>query len=68
MLQAHPDVDLAQESIVAERDRELRKEHLDRDGPVVPQVAGEVYGRHAAAPELALERVAAHERMLEHRQ
>src|SRR5215211_7336310 len=45
---------------VAEPDlrRELRREHLERDGTVQPQVAREVHGAHPAAPELALDGVA----------
>ena len=33
-------------------------EHLERDEPLVPDVAREVHGGHAAAPELALDDVA----------
>ena len=51
-------LDLAQEALRAEHRAEFGVEHLERDGPVVPEVAGEVHGGHAAAPELALERVA----------
>ena len=46
---------------------ELGVQHLERDRPVVAQVAGEVDRRHAAAAELALDRVAAGERGLDDR-
>ena len=49
--------DLAQEPLGAEHGGELGAQHLDRDLAVVPQVAGEVDGRHAASPELALEAI-----------
>ena len=40
-------------------------EHLDRDRPVEPEVAGEVHGGHAALPELALDLIATGERLVE---
>ena len=51
-------LDLAQEAIRAEHRSEFGVEHLERDEPLVPEVASEVHGRHAAAPEFALEHVA----------
>ena len=51
-------LDLAQEALRAERGGELGVEHLERDRPVVLEIVGEVDRGHAAAPELALERVA----------
>jgi hypothetical protein len=32
--------------------------HLERDRPVVPEIAGEVHGRHPAPAELTLDLVA----------
>ena len=50
--------DLSQEALRAERLAELRLEHLERDDPVVPLVAGPVHHRHPAAPDLPLDGVA----------
>ncbi len=50
-------LDLAQEAIRAEHRSEFGVEHLEGDGPLVPEVASEVHGRHAAAPEFLLEHV-----------
>ena len=47
---------------------ELGVEHLERDRAVVPEVLGEVDRGHAAAAELALERVAALQRFTEWRE
>ncbi|MGH8570392.1 MAG: hypothetical protein ACREXU_20910 [Gammaproteobacteria bacterium] len=58
MLQAGGKADLALESVGAERRGKLGMEHLERHRPVVPQVASEIDGGHAPAPELALECVA----------
>ena len=44
---------------------QLGMEHLERDRPVVLEVAGEVDRGHAAAAELALEQVAAAQPFLE---
>ena len=51
-------LDLAQEALGADHGRELRPEHLERDGPVVAQVVRAVHGRHPARPDGALDRVA----------
>jgi hypothetical protein len=51
-------LDLAQEAIRAEHRSEFGVEHLEGDGPLVPDVASEVHGRHAAVPEFLLEHVA----------
>jgi len=51
-------VDLALEPLEAERGPELEIEHLQGDVPFLPEIACEVYGRHAATPELTLEHVA----------
>jgi hypothetical protein len=51
----------------AEGGGQLGVPHLGGDGAVVPQVAREVHGGHAATAELALERVAVPERLLKRR-
>jgi hypothetical protein len=61
MVEASGEADLPLEPVGAEADGELGQQHLERDGPVVLEVAGEVDRGHSAAPELALERVAAGE-------
>src|SRR5260370_32947456 len=53
------DVDFPQEPLGAQRGSQLRMEHLDRDVAVVLRFGGEIYGRHAAPSELALDAVAA---------
>ena len=58
MLQPGRELDLALESLRAERGRDRGQEHLERDGALVPEVAGEVHRGHAAAAELALDEVA----------
>jgi hypothetical protein len=52
------DPDLLEESLRSERGGQLGPQDLEGDGPVVPQVVGEVYRGHAAAAELALDAVA----------
>jgi hypothetical protein len=49
--------DLAEEAL-AHVGAELRVEHLERDGAVVPQVVGEVDRRHTAPAQLAVYAVA----------
>ena len=51
------EVDLPEESLGAERRRELRPQDLQRDGAIVLHVAGEVHDRHTPVTELALDRV-----------
>ena len=67
MLQPGSEPDLAEEAVRAHTRGQLGMEHLERDGPVVPQVAGEVHRGHPAAAELALERVAVGQRGCEPR-
>ena len=50
--------DLPDEPLGAQRVRQLGMENLQGDGAVVPEIAGQVDGGHAAAAELALEHVA----------
>ena len=57
MLQAGGDANLAEESLGAEDGAELGIEDLERDAPVVLDVARQVDGGHAAAPDLAIEDV-----------
>ena len=63
MLQPGGELDLAQEALRAERGGELGVEHLERDRAVVLEVVGEIDGGHAAAAELALERVTVRQRV-----
>ena len=65
VLQPRGQADLALEALGAERGGELGMQHLERDGPVVLEVADEIHRGHAAAPELALERVAVAQRRLQ---
>ena len=62
MLQVGGDLDLGQKAFDAEHGAELGFEHLERDRAVVPHVAREVHGRHAAAADLPLDRVAISQR------
>ena len=65
MLQAGRRVDLALEPLRAEGCAQLGVEHLEGDEAVVLEVAGEEDGRHPAAPEFPLDRVAAAQPFLE---
>src|SRR3954447_3708576 len=55
------DLNLASEALRAEERAELRPENLERHLAVVLEVVGQVDGRHTAAPELAVQGVAADE-------
>ncbi len=55
------DLDLAEEALGAERGGQLRPQDLQRDLPAEALVVGQVDEGHAAAPELALDGVAAGE-------
>ena len=57
MLEPGGELDLALEPLGPERDGQLGVQHLERHGPVVPEVVREVDGGHAAPPELALDPV-----------
>src|SRR5262245_14482351 len=57
MLQSRGEANLALEPLRPERGRELRMEHLERDGAAVLQVSGEEVGGHPASTQLALDRV-----------
>ena len=65
MLQTGRRVDLALEPLRAEARGQLGVEHLEGDEAVVLEVAGEEDGRHPAAPELSLDRVAVAQPFLE---
>ena len=67
MLELCRDPDLAQESLGADRGRELRPQHLDGDRPVVLEILGQKDGGHPALAELALEAVAVGESRCEAR-
>ena len=56
MLQRRGDADLREEPLGADGRGDLVAQHLDRDAAVVPQVAREIHGGHAAARDLALDR------------
>jgi hypothetical protein len=58
VLQPGSEADLALESLGAEAGSELGEQDLEGDGAVVAEVPGQVDDGHAAAAELALERVA----------
>ena len=62
VLEPRGDLDFAEEALVPERRCELGVENLDRDGPMVLQVVGQVDGGHPAAPERALEAVGTRQR------
>ena len=55
------ELDLALEPLGAEGGGELREQDLQRDRAVVPEVLSQVDDGHAAAAQLALERVAVRE-------
>ena len=61
VIQPGDDLDLALEALRPDRVRELGAQDLDRDGPVVLDVAGEEHDRHGAATDLPLHLVARRE-------
>ena len=58
VLQAGGELDFLEEAVGAERAGDLGPEHLERDLAGMLEVLREVDGRHAAATDLALDRVA----------
>ncbi len=58
VLQVRGDLDLLQKALRSDRRRQVGLEHLQRDVPVVPDVAGQVDGGHATLAELPLDEVA----------
>src|SRR5262245_38639729 len=65
MLEPRGELDLPLEPLGAERGGELRMEDLERDGAVVAEVLDQIDRGHAPAAELALERIAALQRLPE---
>ena len=65
MLQVRRDADLAQKSLGAEHRAQLRIENLERDAPIVLDVASQVYGRHPAATNFTVEEVGGSEGALQ---
>ena len=65
MLQPGHQPDLPQEPVGAELRGEGGLQHLERDDPVVAEVAGPVDHRHPAVPDLPLDRIAGFESGLE---
>jgi hypothetical protein len=57
VLQVGSGADLAREPVDTQRFGELGSKHLDRDGAVVPEVAGEIHRCRAALTELALDAI-----------
>ena len=58
VLQVGGDLNFLEEPLRAERRREIRLEHLERDISVVPQVVSDIHRGHAALAELPLDAVA----------
>ncbi len=58
MLQVGRGLDLGQEPVGPDQRRQLRTEHLDCHLAIVPEVIGQVHGRHATVPQLPLDPVA----------
>ena len=62
MLEPRGELDFAQEALGTDRRGERGVQHLDRHRATVPEVLGQEHGGHAAATQLAPDRVAAAER------
>ena len=58
VLQAGGDTDLGQKPVDAQHGTQVGMQHLERDPALVPDVAGNIQGRHAASPCLSLDQVA----------
>jgi hypothetical protein len=61
MLQASSELDLAKEPLDSIGTAQLRPDHLHRNGTLVPEIAGEIDGGHAAGADLTLHRISAAE-------
>jgi hypothetical protein len=59
------DADLGEEPFVAEHGRDLGMEDLERHPLVMPEVLGQVHGRHASVAEFPVDAVAMGERCLQ---
>jgi hypothetical protein len=57
MIEPGRDLDLAQEALGSDRRRKVRGKHLHGDPAGVFAIQGQVHRAHAAATELALDRV-----------
>jgi hypothetical protein len=55
MMELGGNPDLTEEANGPELSGDLGANHLERDQPAVPEIACQVHGGHAAAPELSLE-------------
>ena len=58
MIEPRGQADLAEESVPAKGFRQVRVQDLERHLAIVLEVTRQVYGRHPAAAELALDAVA----------
>lgn len=58
MTEVRCEIDLASEALRPQSEPDIGEEHLDRDLPVVLEVAREVHGSHGPVTELALDLVA----------
>ena len=58
VLEIGGELDLSQEALGADDGGELGPQQLERDPPVVPEILGQVDGRHAAGADLAFDPVA----------
>ncbi len=65
VLQIRRQLDLGEEPLGADHRGELGTHELERDLAVVPEILGQVYGRHSAGPDLAFDPVAVRQRALE---
>ena len=61
MVELGADADLLEKPLAAQHRGQLGAQHLERNGAIVLQVAGEIDPGHSAGTELALDRVAARE-------
>ena len=62
MVEPRRDLDLAQEALRTDRRGQFGSQHFDRHEPMMLDVVREVDRRHAAVPQLALDRIATSER------
>jgi hypothetical protein len=62
MIEVRCDLDLAEETIDANRSGQLRPEHLDRDLAIMLEIVSEIDGCHPTSTELTLNRVAVSQR------
>ena len=61
MLEASSELDLAKKPLNPIAAAELRPHHLHRNRTLVPEIAGEIDGGHAAGPDLTLHYISAAE-------